>query len=213
MTRCSVYIRPQEKEGDKADWIEELEKIRDHNRETRVGGDFNARNPAWGSEKGEARGKAVKEKLETTGWSLFNNPTTLTRLRQSLKERGTTLDLTWQAGNIKSEWSVGPDPWGSDYLPIFANLKVRKCAKRTKFVKWDSFRYTRSKAMRGQDFAERIRNLLMEATTEISVKEDGPASDLHLLNLFANRLRLFNIQKEQHEQKSQTATQRGCHKS
>lgn len=169
--------------------VEELEKIRDQSHTAIAGGDFNAHHPSCGSGRSDDGDKAVKEKLEKPRWSLHNDPTNPTRIGQKSKESDATFDLTWKAGTIRSEWRVGPDPWGSDHQPIFINMKVSKNAKkRAMSVKWDSLRYEWYKAGREQDFAGRIRKSLREATTGISVKEDCPTPDLHLLNLFENRL-------------------------
>lgn len=180
----NIYTRPSVGPNE-ADWIEGLVTPGQH---TILAGDFNARHTAWGYPDENARGRNIKKACATAKLKLCNNPCVPTRLAQSTSQNDTSPDLTWASPRLRLQWQVQSDPMGSDHLPIYLKLGIRTSPRRrVTLTKWDNYRTAMS---RHSDipFTERIQRALKEARTEYQVKEDTPQPDLHLTNLWDNRL-------------------------
>lgn len=139
----SVYIRPNDKNGNKANWITDLITAGGRYTSLRwlIGGDFNAWHEDTGYTKTSDRGEALFCTMSKERLQLVNEIGRFTRLGQGQMQNDTTPDLTWKSANLKVDWRVGEDPWGSDHLPIFIKLDTTKRFKReATFTHWDLYR-------------------------------------------------------------------------
>lgn len=192
----SVYLRPGIKGGHDTDWIEELRDITG-NDSLVIGGDFNTKHTLWGYKNNTSGGVRLVEVMESIGMELLNDLTVPTRIADRKTDRDTIPDLTWASPGLNGDWTVQLDPMGSDHLPIeitLENVERKQTHRRVKIIKWDTYRDSMACDMQNPgesslDLSKRIRAAMKKATLTRSVKRGKPAPDMHLLNLWAGRLR------------------------
>ncbi|KAM7281426.1 hypothetical protein ISCGN_005974 [Ixodes scapularis] len=140
--------------------------------------------------------------MEDNHLSLLNDPDLPTRVGQHARQGDTTTDLPWTNRRRALFWELGADTWGSDHLPIFIRLRGHKITapkRTTSVVCWEAFRAeleqtpvtTPGGDPETHDLAHLLRTIheaKRSSTQHFQVAEDKPSPDLHLANLWQQRL-------------------------
>ncbi|KAG0418018.1 hypothetical protein HPB47_005180 [Ixodes persulcatus] len=154
--------------------------------------DFNLPHTSWGYKVDTINGQKLLEDMTRFKYTLLNTPGSTTRLGLTSRQRHTSPDLTWiygKTGNLS--WHVNIDTWGSDHFPIKIEVDSRRSEKNRRFVhtvNWDLYR-RHLKSSQAESFATAMLDALKAATTRSNIPADAPTPDIHLLNLWARRLR------------------------
>ncbi|KAG0432421.1 hypothetical protein HPB47_020859 [Ixodes persulcatus] len=161
-----------------------------------VGGDFNLQHTAWGYARDTSAGRDLMDEMVHHRYTLMNIPGEKTRLSSSIRQDHTTPDLTWTNNphTTSHTWKPEADTRGSDHLPIRIGLALTGPAalepgkRLVRVVNWDIYR-NRLKNSKTSTLCDAIKEAIAAATTKKLVKLHDPTPDLHLLNLWARRLR------------------------
>ncbi|KAH9362189.1 hypothetical protein HPB48_002167 [Haemaphysalis longicornis] len=199
----SVYVRPSVRKTAQVDWswLENLRKTRPGALFV-IGGDFNAPHTHWGARTDTFHSTNLVRAMEDNNFTLINDIDCPTRISQHDRQDNTTTDLTWTNKPKSIAWELGVDTWGSDHFPIFLRLRghARQTAKyATSVVYWDRFRetleatlldtiYDEPEETRLEKLLETINKAKRLATRPFYVTEGSPAPDVHLANLWSQRL-------------------------
>lgn len=99
-------------------------------------GDFNSHSEYWGSDTTDARGKSIEKILDNDTISLLNNGEP-TRLNPS-NGHFSTIDLSFSSVSLaqRISWSVLPEIYDSDHLPILMTLLTTKASSHTSAHRW-----------------------------------------------------------------------------
>ncbi|KAG0434506.1 hypothetical protein HPB47_019061 [Ixodes persulcatus] len=110
-------------------------------------------------------------------------------------------DLTWARFPQRWKWQVTSDHLGSDHLPITLHYHFpsptsshHNTRRDTFITKWDKFRAALVSVMDVTGFSDIIQAIQCAhkaATKRLTVPEDAPAPDAHLLTLWNRRIRLL----------------------
>lgn len=208
VTFVSVYIKPGLRNGDDMQWTATLRQLAGADA-LLIGGDFNARHTAWGYPTDTRRGDAILQAMATIKLDLLNSPDSPTRIAQYARQSDTTPDLTWASTSLRGTWSTMPDSMGSDHLAMMVTLRsltAQHDKVSIKFTKWDEYRTAlisldeapdpSLEISLGQRLMRNIKSALSKATTTVQVKPGGPPPDLHLLNIWASRLRALQTYRK-----------------
>ncbi|XP_040076191.1 uncharacterized protein LOC115315209 [Ixodes scapularis] len=208
VTRCkvvvvSIYVRPSIRNNVTIhwSWVEDLRKMHP-DALVFIGGDFNTRHTCWGSRTDTYHDSNLVCTMEDNYLSLLNDPDFSTRVGQHARQGDTTTDLTWTNRRRALFWELGEDTWESDHLPIFIRLRGHKITapkQTTSVVCWDAFRaeleQTPVTTPRGDPETHELAHLLRtiheakrSSTQHFQVAEDKPSPELHLANLWQQRL-------------------------
>lgn len=143
---CSFYAHHVENASKLAERLGKLnEYARKQNSLILIGGDFNARHDAWGSDRDDARGRAIINSICDFNWHLLNNSSRTFHRRNGYTS---TLDLTMVGERISEDilkWSViSLDYYGSDHIPINFTLRLgnkigRRKIRNIKRINWKKF--------------------------------------------------------------------------
>lgn len=113
-TVCSIYIPP----GEKVSEQRILELLRQLPPPILIGGDLNARNIIWGSDRSDNRGKTIEKAMNSEDLNLLNSGdnTHFSSAYQSYS----AIDVTFASPIIELsfDWAVLGDSMGSDHFPI-----------------------------------------------------------------------------------------------
>ncbi|KAL4098943.1 hypothetical protein QTP88_023450 [Uroleucon formosanum] len=95
------------------------------NQSSLIGGDFNGHHPVWGSSISDFRGNLIHSDILDYGLCVLNNGEATRINRPSYPD--TMVDISISSPNISlsCSWSVLPDPFGSDHLPILISIPNR----------------------------------------------------------------------------------------
>lgn len=95
------------------------------NRSYLIGGDFNGHHPVWGSLTSDFRGNLIYSTILDYGLCVLNNGEATRINRPPYPD--TMVDISISSPNISlsCSWSVLPDPFESDHLPILINIPCR----------------------------------------------------------------------------------------
>ncbi|KAG0412087.1 hypothetical protein HPB47_010784 [Ixodes persulcatus] len=166
-----------------------------------VCGDFNAKHTAWGYDVDLPRGTRLLADLTELKLSLLNTPDTPTRIGQTSRQQDTCPDLSWASFPQRWKWQVTSDHLGSDHLPITLHYHFPSTTsshpntRRDTFItKLDKFRAALVSVMDVTGFSDIIQAIQCAhkaATKRLTVPEDAPAPDAHLLTLWNRRIRLL----------------------
>ncbi|KAG0443572.1 hypothetical protein HPB47_014761 [Ixodes persulcatus] len=154
--------------------------------------DFNLPHTSWGYKVDTINVQKLLEDMTRFKYTLLNTPGSTTRLGLTSRQQHTSPDLTWiygKTGNLS--WHVNIDTWGSDHLPIKIEVDSKRSEKNRRFVHtviWDFYR-RHLKSIQAESFATAMLDALKAATTRSNIPADAPTPDIHLLNLWARRLR------------------------
>ncbi|KAM7304248.1 hypothetical protein ISCGN_014148 [Ixodes scapularis] len=190
---ASVYYRPGASSKSPRDngWIEQLHILYPKERKI-IGGDFNLPHTSWGYKVDTINGQKLLEDMTRFKYTLLNTPGSTTRLGLTSRQQHTSPDLTWIYGKTENlSWNVNIDTWGSDHLPIKIEVNSKKSEKNRRFahtVNWDLYR-RHLENNQEESFATAMLDALKAATTRSNIPADAPTPDIHLLNLWARRLR------------------------
>ncbi|XP_040078035.2 uncharacterized protein LOC120849846, partial [Ixodes scapularis] len=193
----SVYYRPGASVREPRDhgWIAHLDGLYPKEQKI-VGGDFNLQHTAWGYAKDTSAGQNLLDEMTHHRYTLMNTAGMKTRLSCNAGQNHTTPDTTWTNSPHTAihTWKPEADTRGSDHLPIRIVLALNgsaasKPGKRlVHVVNWDLYR-SKLQSSTAPTVFESIKEALLAATTKKQIKLDTPIPDLHLLNLWARRLR------------------------
>lgn len=193
----SVYYRPGSslKEPKDHGWIAHLDVLYPGEQKI-VGGDFNLQHTAWGYARDTSAGRDLMDEMVHHRYTLMNTPGEKTRLSWSIRQNHATPDLTWTNNphTTSHTWKPEADARGSDHLPIRIGLALTGPAalepgkRLVRVVNWDIYR-NRLENSKAHTLCDAIKEAIAAATTKKQVKLQYPTPDLHLLNLWARRLR------------------------
>ncbi|KAL4091273.1 hypothetical protein QTP88_025988 [Uroleucon formosanum] len=95
------------------------------NQSSLIGGDFNGHHPVWGSSISDFRGNLIHSAILDYGLCVLNNGEATRINRPPYPD--TMVDISISSPNISlsCSWSVLPDPFGSDHLPILISIPNR----------------------------------------------------------------------------------------
>lgn len=152
-------------------------------------GDFSAHSTAWGDGRTNTRGSRLEDTIAALDLITLNSgaPTFVhPGVRKSV------LDLAFASPKVKVTWTIEPDTWGSDHVPIIiAPPKSTPVESRTcTVVNWDLYRKLMIDACSGScttDITAIISECLRRATRYVKIPVTRPVPDLEFLNLRAAR--------------------------
>ncbi|KAG0436028.1 hypothetical protein HPB47_018188 [Ixodes persulcatus] len=123
------------------------------------------RDNGWGYKVDAINGQKLLEDMTRFKYTLLNTPGSTTRLGLTSRQR--------------------------DHLPIKIVVDSKRSEKNRRFVhtvNWDLYR-RHLKSSQAESFATAMLDALKAATTRSNIPADAPTPDIHLLNLWARRLR------------------------
>lgn len=152
-------------------------------------GDFNAHHTTWGYIRSNKKGTALYDAIQQNQLHLCNTPQVATRIGNSIS-RDTTPDLTLTHNIKDATWTRLDETLGSDHYIVQLQLPHNPNQK----CKIGTARITNWKRFREETPVEPITHLeewtskLLETahlhTKELTLTEDHPAVDAHLLHLW-----------------------------
>jgi hypothetical protein len=105
--------------------IMQLQLINGNTNNIIIGGDFNAHNPAWGSNQSNGKGKTVLDFIAKHDLILLNDGS-VTRIG-NINQQHSAINLTIVSSNIgiDCDWITYQDAMGSDHIPILTTITTK----------------------------------------------------------------------------------------
>ncbi|KAH7946786.1 hypothetical protein HPB52_004230 [Rhipicephalus sanguineus] len=185
-TVASVYVRPCQP-WDPRCLLQLANRL---GREFLLCGDINAKHPAWGGCRTDARGREVRDVLQQLGLVILNTGAN-TFIRRGGKATSTAIDLSVATEGCRYAWLPLPDTWGSDHLPILLSPFRGKAPRVREYrvVDWRVFRRLLGQDTGGRDLMQLVADSARAATVVTKAQQGQPVPDIQHLALRAARRR------------------------
>lgn len=161
-------------------------------------GDFNANHPAWGSDSTTRRGTILLDIIADLNLRCINTGDP-TLVRPNL-EKASVLDLTLVSPEIEIVWSLEPDTWGSDHIPIHLTPRYGLAPKHRvhTVTNWDMYRQILAKLFKSTGtgsipLEDAICVAISKATKTVTLPANNPVPDLIYLEIRAASRRAQRI--------------------
>ncbi|XP_075744240.1 uncharacterized protein LOC142803025 [Rhipicephalus microplus] len=157
-------------------------------REFLLYGDVNAKHPAWGGRRTDARGREVRDILQQLGLAIVNSDAD-TFLRRGHQATSTPIDLSVTTEGCQYAWSPFPDTWGLDHLPILLSPFRGRAPRDREYcvVDWQVYRRLLKQDTSSRDLLQLVAYNATAATVTAKVQQGQPVPDIRHLALRAAR--------------------------
>ncbi|KAM7313516.1 uncharacterized protein ISCGN_003378, partial [Ixodes scapularis] len=155
-------------------------------------GDFNAQHTAWGYPRNNKKGTSLHEATLQNQLYLYNSLHIPTRIGNSVSQ-DTTPDLTFTYNIKQATWSRLDKTLGSDHYIIQLQIPHQRTRSQkigtARITNWKNFREATPTGpiISLEDWTTQLLEKARENTKELSLTEDNPAIDAHLLHLWDAR--------------------------
>lgn len=164
-------------------------------------GDFNAHHTTWGYHRSNKKGTALFDAIQQNQLFLCNTLQIPTRNGNSVS-RDTTPDLTLTYNVENAKWIRLDETLGSDHYIIQLQIPHQKPYKQkigtARITNWKNFRNTipTDPIDDLETWTSKLVETARKHTTQITLTEDNPAADAHLLHLWDARKGLIKRWKK-----------------